>query len=157
MNHNILEQISQLRLSVGYLMEEKKWWHSHFFEPTSTDFLAYIFPKSIKQNSDFYLEAIRYSVDAEVGANYYHLFRLPIHVEENLYKKASIGAQEIVSNKENAIEILRKLTEDLSVEQNQGPINVGSSEHLNEDLIQAIAAHYLSSFENNYKVHPYLL
>ena len=137
-------------------MEENKWWHSHFFESTSNNFLAYIFPKSIKQSSEFYLETIRHSVDAEVGSNYYHLFRLPVQLEEKLYKRAYFSADETLSRGENALEVLRNLSEDLSVEHHHGPINIGSSEHLNEDVIQAMAAHYLSAFEYNYKVHPYL-
>lgn len=156
MNNFILNNIINLRLTVGYLIEEKKWWHSQFFEPSSNDFLAYIFPKSNKQKSDFYLNAIRYSIDAEVGSNYYHLFRLPIHLEEKTYKLANTISEDLMSDKQSPIEVLRNLTNDLSVEQHQGPINIGSSTELNEDVIQAFAAHYLSAIENNYKVHPYL-
>ncbi|GEM_PF-1388632 len=156
MEESVLKKVLILRSAVGFLMEDKKWWHSNFFEETSTDFLAYIFPKSVKQQSNFYLEAIRHSVDAEVGANYYHLFRLPVQGEEKLYKIVSLDSNKIVSSSESALEVLKKLTGDLFVDQHQGPINIGSSEQLSEDVIQVIAAHYLSSFENDYKVHPYL-
>jgi hypothetical protein len=156
MKESVLKEVLILRTAVGYLMEEKKWWYSNFFEPTSADFLAYIFPKSIKKQSNFYLEAIRHSVDAEVGANYYHLFRLPVQGEEKLYRKVRLGLNETVSSSESAFDALKKLAGGLLVDQHQGPINIGSSEQLNEDVIQVIAAHYLSAFENNYKVHPYL-
>ena len=150
MENNILKKIIQIRIAVGFLMEEHKWWHSSFFAPITTEFLGYIFPKSIKLNSDFYLEAIRHSIDSEVGANYYHLFRLPIHVEEKLFKNASLSAEEIVPNMVNALELLENSAKGLNVEQHQGPINIGSSEQLNEDVIQAFAAYYFSAFENNY-------
>lgn len=156
MNQSESDKIQELRAVVGFLMEDRKWWNSQFFESSSNDFLSYIFPKSINQKKEFYLEPVRHLVDAEVGANYYHLFRLPIQIEEKLFKtgKSQFNIQSLTH--ETALEYLKNLSEDLLIERNQGPINIGSTERMDSDLIQVFAAHYLSAFENDYKVHPYL-
>lgn len=156
MKDNILTKISELRYVVGSLMEAKKWWSTQFFDFNSKAFLGYIFPKSINQKMDFFLDPSRHLVDAEVGANYYHLFRLPIQVEEKLFKMAKFQPNDQSISEEDSLEFLKKLAEDLFIEQHHGPINIGSSEHIDSDIIRTLAAHYLSAFENDYKVHPYL-
>jgi hypothetical protein len=156
MNQSESEKIQELRAVVGFLMEDRKWWTSQFFESSSKDFLSYIFPKSINQKKDFFLEPVRHLVDAEVGANYYHLFRLPIQMEEKLFKKAKSQVMTHLLTYESALEYLKNISEDLLIERHQGPINIGSTERMDSDLIQVFAAHYLSAFENDYKVHPYL-
>ncbi|MCS5488901.1 BrxE family protein [Algoriphagus limi] len=156
MKEALLNKILELRTTVGFLMEETNWWNTQFFESTSNDFLGYIFPKSINQKKDFYLDLIRYLVDIEVGANYYHLFRLPVQVEEKLYKMSDSQEKVQPITYDKAILCLKSLSEDLSIEPHQGPINIGSSEAISSDIIQVLAAHYLSAFENDYKVHPYL-
>jgi hypothetical protein len=156
MNQSESEKIQELRAVVGFLMEDRKWWPSQFFESSSNDFLSYIFPKSINQKMDFFLEPIRHLVDVEVGANYYHLFRLPIQMEEKLFKTAKSLVKPHSLSHESALEYLKNLSEDLLIERHQGPINIGSTERIDSDLIQVFAAHYLAAFENEYKVHPYL-
>jgi hypothetical protein len=63
---------------------------------------------------------------------------------------------DLTLSEEDSLEFLKKIAEDLFIEQHHGPINIGSSEHIDLDIIRTIAAHYLSAFENDYKVHPYL-
>ena len=155
MKEELLERIMKLRIAVGYMIEKQAWWHTKFFAPSSNDFLAYIFPKSAKENSAFFLDAIRFSVDSEVGANYYHLFRFPVELEEKL-NQIHLSKEEPLNSEEKALKVLQQLSDGLSVENNNGPINIGSSDQLGSDTIQAIAAQYYSAFMNNYKVHPYL-
>ncbi|MFC5191886.1 BrxE family protein [Algoriphagus aquatilis] len=156
MKESVFVKISELRTVVGFLMEDRKWWNTQFFESSSKDFLGYIFPKSINQKMNFYLDPIRHLVDSEVGANYYHLFRLPIQVEEKLFKMAKIQVEDKSLTYDGALECLKSLSEDLSIERHHGPINIGSTERIDSDIIQVLAAHYLSAFEHDYKVHPYL-
>lgn len=156
MEHIDSKKIHELRTLVGFLMEDRKWWTTQFFESSSKDFLNYIFPKSINQQKEFYLEPVRHLVDAEVGANYYHLFRLPIQMEEKLFKTAKSQVKTHALSYDSALEYLKNISEDLLIERHQGPINIGSTEMMDSDLIQVFAAHYLSAFENDYKVHPYL-
>jgi hypothetical protein len=155
MKVKLLESIMKLRIAVGYMIENESWWNTQFFTPTANDFLTYIFPKSTKENSTFFLEAIRLSVDSEVGANYYHLFRLPVEIEEQLHK-ISLSNDELINNKQIASKILKELTDGLIVDQNMGPVNIGASDQLGIETVQIIAAQYYSAFNNNYKVHPYL-
>ena len=93
-------------------------------------------------------------MDSEVGANYYHLFRLPVEIEEQLHK----GGYDVVviQNEEHALRILEVNSGGLDVERNIGPVNMGAVSPLNKDVVEAISAQYFSAFGNNYKVHPYL-
>jgi len=154
MKEDLLEQIIKVRTAVGFLIEKNNWWHTNFFEPTSKDFLNYIFPKSTIKNSGFQLEAIRHNLDSEVGANYYHLFRFPVEIEEQLYK----GEYEDITiiDDGHALKILEDISGGLNVESSVGPVNMGNVTPLSKDVIQAITAQYYSAFNNNYKVHPYL-
>ena len=154
MNKRVLEQIKEVRYAVGFLIEKNSWWHTNFFDSTSKDFLRYIFPKSTSDNSEFHLEAMRYALDSEVGANYYHLFRLPVEIEEQLYKGKYDFA--VIQNEKDALRILDENSGGLNVERNIGPVNMGAVSPLNKDVVQAISAQYYSAFNNNYKVHPYL-
>lgn len=156
MEEELIEKTLKLRIVVGYLIESENWWNTKFFDPTSKDFLDYIFPKSKNDKSVFFIDAFRYLTDMEVGANYYHLFRLPIKLEEQLYKKVRLSIGEVINSKEHALSILHDFSESLNIEKKSGPINIGESNQFNIDTIQAIAAHYDSGFKNNYKVHPYL-
>ena len=155
MKKKLLEQISQLRIAAGYMMEKQGWWNTSFFSETAKDFLSYPFPKSINGNTAFYLEPIRYLVDEEVGVNYYHLYRLPVEIEEQLHK-SKISEEKSIESEEAALEVLQQLSEGLTVDKSQGPVNIGVSDNLNRDTIQTFAAHYYNAFTNNHKVHPYL-
>ena len=156
MKDDLLEKINKLRIAVGYMTEQMAWWDTKFFAPASNDFLAYIFPKSIKDNSNFFLDAIRFLVDKEVGANYYHLFRLPMELEEQLRKKTSQANEKLINTEEMALKVLEQLSDSLTVEKNEGPINIGSSDKMNADIVQVFAAQYYSAFNKKYKVYPYL-
>lgn len=156
MNEQILKKIKDLRSLIGYLAEKKVWWETNFFDTSSLNFLSYSFPKLTRERNDFYLYSTKYLIDNEVGSNYYHLFRLPLQIEEKLHKTQYIGNEVSFTNIDEALKILRGISEDLLIEPNEGPINVGSSELIDKDTIQTIAAHYLSAFEKDYKVHPYL-
>lgn len=155
MKEELLHKITKLRLAVGYMIEKQEWWSSTFFSTHANDYLGYIFPKSTKENAGFFLDSIKYSVDAEVGANYYHLFRLPIELEEQLHK-ITFDIKESVYNDEKALHILEQLSDGLTVEANNGPINIGNSDQLNSDIVQAFATQYYFAFLNHHKVHPYL-
>lgn len=154
MNKGMLDKIKEVRYAVGFLMEKNKWYQTNFFELESKDFLNYIFPRSISHNSEFHLEAMRYFLDSEVGANYYHLFRLPIEIEEKLHKGRLDDV--VIQNEEHALSILEENSGGLFVERNFGPVNIGAVSLLNIDVIEVISAQYYSAFNNDYKVHPYL-
>lgn len=152
----MFEDIIKLRNAIGYMMEKQNWWHSNFFSTSSNDFLGYVFPKSLNLKRNFYLDIFRNNIDQEVGANYYHLFRLPIQFEEKLFKINDSNNFELKTIEDDALAIIKNMSENLEINNRQGPINIGSVEELDKDLIKVFAAHYLSAFQNKYKVHPYL-
>lgn len=156
MKIELINNIINLRAAVSFLGEKKSWWNSKFHDSSSKDFLAYIFPKS--ENTQFSCSNVssRHFTDNEVGANYYHLFRLPMSVEElvdNNEKSATIHSFE---SEENAKQSLKELATNLSSDGKGGPKNIGSSDQLDNELLQVFAAEYLHAFENDYQVHPYL-
>lgn len=152
----MLENIIKLRNAIGYMMEKENWWHSEFFSTSSNEFLEYVFPKSLDLNRSFYLDVFRNNIDQEVGANYYHFFRLPIQIEEKLFMINDSNNFEFKENEENALILIKNMSEGLVVNSKQGPVNIGSTEEIDNDLVKVFAAHYLSAFRNSYKVHPYL-
>tara|TARA_Y100000813_G_C24120950_1_gene332640 strand:- start:370 stop:843 length:474 start_codon:yes stop_codon:yes gene_type:complete len=156
MKTEIINNIIYLRAAVSYLGEKRSWWNSNFHDSSSEDFLKYIFPKS--SNTQFLCSCIatRDSIDNEVGANFYHLFRLPMSVEELINNKAkSIGINSYKSEEE-ALKTLKEKAINLSSDGKGGPKNIGSIDQINEDLIQVFSVEYLTAFQNDYKVHPYL-
>jgi len=155
MKIKLINNIIVLRAAISFLGEKKSWWNSNFHDSSSKDFLAYIFPKS--KNTQFSCSNVssRQFIDNEVGANYYHLFRLPMSVEElvNNNKNKTICFFEF---EENAKKALKELAANLSADGKGGPKNIGTSDQLDNELLQVFAAEYLNAFENDYQVHPYL-
>tara|TARA_B110000902_G_C14242367_1_gene562924 strand:+ start:415 stop:888 length:474 start_codon:yes stop_codon:yes gene_type:complete len=150
--HNIID----LRAAVSFLGEKKTWWNSKFHDSSSKDFLTYIFPKS--KNTQFSCSNIstRNFTDNEVGANYYHLFRLPMSVEELVNNNEKSMIINSIESVENALQSLKELAANLSSDGKGGPKNIGSVDQMDNELLQVFAAEYLNAFENNYQVHPYL-
>ena len=156
MKEQFIRDLLKLRFVVGYLIEDKKWCDTNFHKSSSKDFLTYIFPKSANTQFSCANISSRHLTDNEVGANYYHLFRLPMSVEElvdNNEKSATIHSFE---PEENALQLLKKLAANLSSDGKGGPKNIGSSDQLDHELLEVFAAEYLNAFENDYQVHPYL-
>ena len=156
MKEQFIRDLLKLRFVVGYLIEDKKWWNTNFHKSSSKDFLTYIFPKS--KNTQFSCSNIptRNFIDNEVGANYYHLFRLPVAMEELIHNAAKNMDIHSFEPEENALQLLKKLAANLSVDDKGGPKNIGSSDQMDNDILEVFAAEYLNAFENDYQVHPYL-
>jgi hypothetical protein len=156
MKAKIIDDIIELRSSISFLMEKSQWWELNFNDSSSRDFLAYIFPKS--SNAQFLCSciALRSCVDNEVGANYYHLFRLPMSIEELISNRAKSTRIRSYDSKEEALQALKEKALDLTADQREGPKYIGSVDHFNEDVIQVLAAEHLIAFQDDYKVFPYL-
>ena len=156
MKTELINNIIDLRAAVSFLGEKKSWWNSKFHDSSSREFLAYIFPKS--ENTQFSCSNVssRHFTDNEVGANYYHLFRLPMTVEELVNNNEKNRSVDSFESEENAKQSLKELATNLSVDSKGGPKNIGSSDQLDNELLQVFAAEYLNAFENDYQVHPYL-
>lgn len=156
MNINVINDIIELRMAVSFLGERKNWWNSNFHDSSSMDFLGYIFPRS--SNTHFLCSSIstRNRIDNEVGANYYHLFRMPLSVEELIINKAQIADIKLYSSEGEALQLLKENATNIDSDGKGGPKNIGSIDQINEDLIQVFSVEYLTAFQNDYKVYPYL-
>jgi hypothetical protein len=155
MNNQTEFNLAKLRVSVALLGESKGWWDTLFFDSNSDTFLDYIFPRSKNANQISACDVVQKIIDQKVGANHYHLFRLSINHEEKIHallKKNKITIQ----TEDHALQTLIDISEGLSVDKAPGPKNIGSIDQIDENTIQALAAEYLSAFQNEYETYPYL-
>jgi hypothetical protein len=84
--NTIATTIAELRVLVGYLGEkgQANWWGSEFFGPTATAFLAPIFNRYLflAQYQGATAAAAKIHDEAIGVGRIYHLFRLPIGLEQ---------------------------------------------------------------------------
>ena len=155
-----------LRHVVGYLGEKAQfgWWPSEFFAPTSDAFLNPVFART--KNLARYngvVEAGRNVHDERIGVGQrvFHLFRLPVALEQRLQELVASQAQDddisaITSSPESAMVKLEELA-DGSTQTAEGPIAVGDSADFAEnDWLATAAQCYLTAFESNKQCFPYV-
>ncbi|GAA4408100.1 hypothetical protein GCM10023089_18840 [Quisquiliibacterium transsilvanicum] len=108
------------------------------------------------------LEAARRLHDEHLNVGTYHLFRLPEEAEQDLHammqgEVSEALASQLSQTKESAMEALKRLAAANTVH-GEGPTAVGSIKDLHaDDTPRVIAAAYLSAFERDVKVYPYLV
>ena len=150
---------------VGFLGERAQyaWWPTAFYEASSRLFLEPVFSKTSRlAQYHGVLEAARRLHDEHLSVGSYHLFRLPEEVEQDLHAIVQSGAGEDLANpapkgKEAALDELKRLAA-TSSSSSVGPTAVGSIKDLDStDTLKAIAAAYLSAFNQNAKTYPYLV
>ena len=156
--------ISELRVLVGYLGEkgQANWWGSEFFSPSATAFLAPIFNRSLflAQYQGSSNAAAKVHDEAIGVGRIYHLFRLPIGLEQasaDAINDAvfSKSLQESIANRDKAMHRLNALaTKAASV--SAGPVSLGQmGDDLDAELKKA-AGIYHSAFSQNIQSLPYL-
>ena len=159
-------ELIYLRHIVGYLGEKAQsgWWPSEFFAPTSDAFLNPVFAKT--KNLARYngvVEAGRNVHDDRIGVGQriFHLFRLPVALEQRLQELVASHAQDdaisaLTSSRESAMAKLQELA-DGSSQTGEGPIAVGDSADFAEnDWLATAAQCYLTAFESNKQCFPYV-
>lgn len=156
MTKDNINKLLLIRTAVAILGEDEGWWKTKFFTDSSKTFLKFSFPRSKNVQYAAAFDAIKHSIDQKIGPNHFHLFRLSVYYEEKLHNELMNGEFDEYLNRDNSLSILKQIARGLVVDSSQGPKNIGNINDLNEDLIQAIAAEYLSAFESNYIVSPYL-
>ena len=165
MKESYLPTLLQMRLLVGFLGERAQcaWWPTAFYEASSKLFLEPVFSKTSRlAQYHGVLEAARRLHDEHLSVGSYHLFRLPEEVEQDLHAIVQSSAGEDLANpapkgKEAALDELKRLAA-TSSSSSVGPTAVGSIKDLDStDTLKAIAAAYLSAFNQNAKTYPYLV
>ena len=160
-----LTVILKMRLLVGYLGEraQNSWWSTSFYEQSSRQFLEPVLTRT-SQLARYHgvVEAARRVHDEHLNVGVYHLFRLPEELEQDLHSQVQgyevdEFTRTVMHNNESAINALKDLAI-LITPNTIGPKAVGEiAEVKSANTLKIISAEYLSAFDRNEKVYPYLV
>ena len=155
--------IAELRVLVGYLGEKNQanWWSSEFFSETAATFLAPIFNRSLFLAQYQGATAAAAKVhDEDIGIGHiYHLFRLPIGLEQAsadvlndpIFTQVLQGK---LGSREQALTRLAELATNQEAA-SPGPLSLGL---MQDDLgaqLERAASVYHSAFKLGIKSFPY--
>lgn len=158
------KKIAEIRLLVGFLGEKNQanWWESEFLSTNSSAFLAPIFNRSLflAQYHGVTVAAAKVHDEAIGVGRIYHLFRLPIGLEQASAEVLNDATfvQEVqpkLGNRELALSRLGLLAEN-QASAAQGPISIGD---ISQDLLvglSKIAGFYCAAFTSGIQSFPYL-
>jgi hypothetical protein len=77
--------IANVRFLVGALGERRGWWPGRFTDEASRRSLELLFPRTAARAAlESVVELGRREHDERLGPNAFHLFRLPVHLEDRL-------------------------------------------------------------------------
>jgi hypothetical protein len=160
----IATTIAELRVLIGYLGEkgQANWWGSEFFSTTAAAFLAPIFNRSLflAQYQGATAAAAKVHDEAIGVGRIYHLFRLPIGLEQASADALNDTAfvqtmQAKMANRELAFSRLVELAEKPE-SASAGPVSLGQ---MGQDLraeLQRAAGFYCSAFTAGIETFPYV-
>lgn len=158
-----LQQLVRIRLLVGFLGEKRQanWWDCGFLDPTGTKFLQTTFPRTFACAAlHSTTEAARLIHDSRIGrVGVFHLFRLPVDIEDQLAtwvsKLAQDQAEGTTLSWETALHELNQFSAS-QLTAPQGPVQVGvPNKILTAASISELAAHYHSAFSKRIHCFPY--
>ena len=162
MNNNALV-IAECRVLIGYLGEkgQANWWGSEFFSGTATAFLTPIFNRSLflSQYQGATAAAAKVHDEAIGVGRTYHLFRLPIELEQASAEALNDAAfvqtlQARLKNRESAMARLAELavkTESAS----PGAVSLGQMSQDLKAVLQPAAGYYCAAFASGIQTFPY--
>lgn len=165
MKESYLPTLLQTRMLVGFLGERAQcaWWRTAFYEASSRLFLEPVFSRTFRlAQYHGVLEAARRLHDEHLSVGSYHLFRLPEEVEQDLHNlvqrpEADEFALHEMRSKDAALDALKDLAGAVSVK-SVGPTAIGNIDDLDSpSTVRAMAAAYLSAFNQDAKAYPYLV
>lgn len=162
--NTIATTIAELRALIGYLGErgQANWWGSEFFSATATAFLTPIFNRSLflAQYQGATAAAAKVHDEAIGVGRIYHLFRLPIGLEQasaDAFNDAAFvqTVQAKLVNRELALARLIELAEKAEAAL-PGPVSLGQmSQELKAEL-QRAAGFYCAAFTSGIQTFPYI-
>ena len=163
--NQLASTISELRVLVGYLGEKglANWWGSEFFSPSAINFMAPIFNRSLflAQYQGSTNAAAKVHDEAIGVGRMYHLFRLPIGLEQASADAINDGTfskslQESIATRDKAMHRLNALaTKTATV--SAGPVSLGQMGGDLEAELKKAAGIYHSAFSQNIQSLPSLL
>jgi len=163
MDSERLKDYIELRALIGFLGEKSQtgWWDTGFLSPTGRQFLAVTFPRTaLSAAVTSVTEAARRLHDERIGkGGVFHLFRLPLHIEEQLHQALLQGdwspLQGHLKDRMTALETLRKKAKD-GVRAPEGPVQIGTGKNLLSSFaIEELAKHYHDAFTREFQSFPY--
>lgn len=164
-NNDVIKQIVELRLLIGFLGEKAQhnWWGSNFMGSTSEAFLAPVFPRTtMLARYHGVSEAAMLMHDEYIGVGLnFHLYRLPDSVERATAKEVSlIDVKQLMSSvltsSDAALERLGQLVSH-EIEKTEGPVVVGRyADSGIRGMLQVSASHYHRAFSEGYRCFPYM-
>ena len=151
------DALASLRVIVGFLGSKGQvgWWDCAFLDETGQRFLSTTFPRSaFTAGMMSTTEAAQREHDQALGKRgCYHLFRLPISIEDRL--RATAFDVQLPTSQEEALKALSALA-DGGVKAPTGPVQIGVEKRiLTSDAVSEIAAHYHSAFVQGIRCYPY--
>lgn len=157
----IVCQLITLRQTVFWLGVNQDWWSGLSQIDLQRDYLNYVVPKTrLLAGFLLELEIARRFHDQAVGPGNYHLFRLSEDLERSIYQTFRQEAEQqaiIKTDTETLLGNLSRLTKDQTVEEQTGPLSLGSIQDIDDDTTRAVLArHYHFAFSAGYQVFPYL-
>jgi hypothetical protein len=162
-NVDIIEQFIQLRAAVGFLGEKDqfRWWDTAFLGPTGQKYLAINFPRSaLAAGMNAVTAAAKRLHDSRIGkGGVYHLFRMPVAIEEKLHRQLLEALPDSISpflqSKEGALQKLKLMFES-GVSASEGPVQVGTEKKiLSNFAVEEMAKHYYDAFATGKQTFPY--
>jgi hypothetical protein len=156
-SYEIPNSLHRLRWLVAILGSKKvaAWWDCSFMDETGIKFLSNPFPRSAA-SAAFHgtAEAAQRVHDAALGRiGCYHLFRLPLSIEERLLAVHKLFPE--IPTNEAAMNELANMA-DVSINAPEGPVQIGVERIiLTENSLRELAAHYHSAFTKGIRCYPY--
>jgi hypothetical protein len=156
--------ISEMRVLVGYLGERDQygWWSSEFFSDTAAAFLAPIFNRSLflARYQGATAAAAKVHDEAIGVGRIYHLFRLPIGLEQASADALNDAVfvqtvQARLANRDLALARLAELAKKAE-SASPGPVSLGQ---MTQDLVpelQRAAGFYCAAFTSGIQTFPYV-
>jgi len=159
---SIALSLVHLRCLVGALGQRShfNWWDCAFLDSTGLQFLATTFPRSARlAGLRSVSEAACRVHDQALGRGTFHLFRLPVALEDLIEESTSDVAESfdfsVLASKESALALLREMA-DSRITAPVGPVQIGVEKKiLTRTSISELAAHYESAFTLGIECYPY--
>jgi hypothetical protein len=156
-----LPVIAKVRLLTGALGERYAWWRTQFTTETAKRSLEMLFPQtSTRAALESVTEAARRIHDTQLLApRAFHLFRLPIHLEDRLagwLAKPETSLAWPPAQDDAVLTELERTGGKGSGAAAQGPVCLGKPARLNhEPAFKELAAVYLQAARGGVRVFPY--
>jgi hypothetical protein len=162
---NDISDLLKIRVVASFLGEKSQfnWWNSDFFGASAPSFLNPIFPRTrFLAQAEGSSAAARKLHDDRIGVGLvFHLFRLPEDFELSFHQRlqevdVTAKLSEFLSDKDSALKFMEseygKPKSDVV-----GPVLVGEINQItSKSVVESIAQAYLSGFQRETPVFPYL-